>query len=194
VATVSVNVLGTWSLTPDTADFGDVVVDADDDVPAQRVLFQSDVNELLGVHCADAPWLRYQVVQRPVGREIEIHVDKSILPLGWVSTSLVITSSSEVKPTGVVYVKAKGIHQLTAVPGSLALASGESQRVEFRDTAGQLVKVVSATSRLAGLLLEVLPDGTVEVTNGTKGARAETARVEVVDDRGRRGTVLVGLM
>jgi hypothetical protein len=61
-AVIRVNVVGTWSITPDALDFGEVVLDDAEEDPHATVLYESATDNLLDVSTSGAAWTEAQPI------------------------------------------------------------------------------------------------------------------------------------
>ena len=107
------------------------------------------------------------------------------LPPGQNSASLVVRTSSTIKPTGVVFVKARGVHELTMSPRNVFLVGAAAQRIEFFDRSGKRTRIVSVDTNRELLDAQVLEDGAIILCNARDEAPRESVAVRVVDDGGR---------
>jgi hypothetical protein len=185
-AVIRVNVQGTWSLTPDTIDFGDVVLDDGEDGPTGVVVFESDADELKDVSAAGAPWLVVSTAPADAGRvAISLRVAKALLATGQNSASVVVETSCAVKANAAVYVKARAVHELSTAPAQVTLVGAKHQRVECTDRSGRRVRLVSADTGSEAIGVAVLEDGAVDVWNAVGAALPEPVVVRVADEAGR---------
>ncbi len=185
-AVIIVNVRGTWELAPDALDFGDVVLDNGEPGGMRSVFFNSETERLLEVSAPSAPWIEWRTTEnRPGNTEILISVHTGCLPIGQNSASLLVRTSSSVKPTGAVYVKARGVHELSPSPPAVLLLGDKHERVEFSDRTGKRVHIVCVEVSSGSIFALTLEDGAIEIWNSTGKALSERIAVRVVDDRGR---------
>ena len=180
-ARIVVNVYGTWSVAPNVLDFGEVTIDGAADDQARLTVFQSESDELLDVAAPEMPWLQWRTAPRGPGRvDILLGVLRAELPPGQNSASLVVRTSSTIKPTGVVFVKARGVHELTMSPRNVFLVGAAAQRIEFFDRSGKRTRIVSVDTNR-----ELLDAGAIILCNARDEAPRESVAVRVVDDGGR---------
>jgi len=184
-ASVTLNVRGTWSISPDAVDFGDILLDAADSPDAKTVLFESSSDALEAVESAE-PWVACGVDVGDGGlTTVNVRVIREQLPFGQNSASVVVHTSSALKPTGVLYVRARGVHELISSPQHVLLVGDEHQRIDFSDRAGQRVRLVAAESGSDALEVQILDDGAIEVWNTTGRPVPESIAVRVTDVAGR---------
>jgi hypothetical protein len=185
-AVIRVNVVGTWSITPDALDFGEVVLDDGEDDPRATVLYESDTDNLLDISTSGAAWIEVQPNPADQGRiEILVRLVKARLAAGQNSASLVVGTDCALKPSAVVFLKARGVHELAISPTQVLLVGTKPVRVECFDRTGARVRLVSADAASGAIRVDVLPNGAIEILNSTTGPLPEPIAVRVVDDRGR---------
>lgn len=183
---VNVNVHGTWNLTPDAVDFGDVVLEDAEDPAPRGVIFESQPDQLIDVSAPGVSWIDWQTTQmNATTTEVQIFVRAARLQVGQSSASLVFRTSSTIKATGVVFVKAKGVHELTSSPTQVLLVGGRHQRVEFFDRAGDRARIVSVEAGSPQLTTALSDEGTIDIWNPSGQAISEAVPVRVVDERGK---------
>jgi hypothetical protein len=117
--------------------------------------------------------------------EILVRLVKARLAAGQNSASLVVGTDCALKPSAVVFLKARGVHELAISPTQVLLVGTKPVRVECFDRTGARVRLVSADAASGAIRVDVLPNGAIEILNSTTGPLPEPIAVRVVDDRGR---------
>jgi hypothetical protein len=191
-AELFVNVHGTWSLEPDTLDFGEVLLGDPTTGDAEQTLtFVSQVDELVGEPQANAPWLCCFAAHRDANTtEILVRVLKAQLPPGVSTANIVFETTSVVRPDTAVYVRAKGVPALVATPAGVFLVDGEVKRVRFTDRAGRSVRLVRAEPSSDDIRATLVGNSQVEFVKRRKGPGGAVL-VRVEDDKDRFTTVIV---
>ncbi len=190
---VRVQVFPSWSLEPDVLDFGEVVIEPAQQ-PVERVLtFEADPDELMDVNAPSVDWLSVQRTDRAGTTELLVRMLPELLPAGAQSAEATVTTTSVVRPTGSVFLKARGVRELEARPASLFLVDDRVQRVEFFDRSGVRARVVRAEVGGVALRARVLDDGALELSRAVAGRVSEPVVLRVVTDGGKTRTMTVSL-
>lgn len=190
---VKVNVKGTWALTPTALDFGEILLDSDGaQQPVGEVaVFESKTDSLRAVE-VPVPWLEFHLAEDgPDRTRILVRVLPDRLPPGLNTAKVVVKTSSELKPAGVVFVRARGTHELLAIPEHVFLVGQDIVRVEFKGRDGQVARVVRAECDQDSILVRVSQSGKLELSSEPAVDLLYSARVRVVDVDGRKGSFLV---
>jgi hypothetical protein len=192
-ARVEVDVQGTWSIEPDTLDFGNVYLDGESEPDPLLVTFASQSDVFLGVEVPDAPWLDCLVAERGEGvTELLFPMNRRELAPGVSTASVVVKTDNPVKPAGVVYVRARGAYRLVACPSEVFLVGAEPSVVRFTDETGSPVRLASVEVDNDGIWADCLAGtGQLRVTNPSKAKFREAVAVRVVDHRGIQRTIYV---
>ena len=185
-ATIVANVLGTWSVSPATVDFGRIVLDDPAARASEVLVYESVEDELLEVDVGDADWIETRVVPRgDAVTEILLRVRRECLPAGVSSASLIVRTTSPIKPAAVVYVRAKGVCSLVAEPDHVTLVGSEPQIVIVKDESGAPAQLEECTSDDPRVTVEVLGRGRLRVLNPTGAVTHRLVTLSVHDERGR---------
>lgn len=192
VAELFINVYGTWSLTPDSLNLGEVLLGDPGTPDGEAALtFVSDTDKLVGEPQPDACWVECIVAQRDARQtDILVRAFKDDLPPGVSTAHIVFRTTSSVRPDTAVYVRVKGVPALKATPATVFLTGEEVRRVRITDRDGNPVHIVRAESSADGVQATIVGGGAeIEFSRG-RGAPS-AAIVGVSDDLGRSTTVLV---
>ena len=186
VARVTVDVQGTWSLTPEQLDFGEVFLGDETETEPLVATVASDADSIVNIEVPKTPWLEYHVAERLRGEsELLFRVRKEYLPPGVSTVSVTINTDCAIKPAGILYVKAKGVYRLVAHPAEVLLIDSEPRVVRFTDRAG--VPVHLATVEVSNSVIEVdrlSQVGELEFANPKGVKLREPVAVRVADERG----------
>jgi hypothetical protein len=196
VAELFVNVYGTWSLTPDSLDLGEVLLGDPGAPDAEAVLtFVSDTDKLEGEPQPDVSWIKCIVAQRDDRHaDILIRALKDRLPPGVSTAHIVFRMTSSVRPDTAVYVRVKAVPALLATPPTVFLAGDEVRRVRFTDRDGNPVQILRAAPSIDAIDAAISDDGKeVELARKGEGRTPSVATVRVEDARGRIGTIMVSI-
>jgi hypothetical protein len=191
-ARVRALVVGDWQLSADIIDFGDVPVHADKG-PTETVVFSSSQDQLLGPPTSRAPWLKCTTARRSADAtntvDIVLRVEPDSLPPGLSTTGVKVATTNRTVPNAWITVRARGTTPLTPYPPHVLLKPGGAGTVRFVDRDGQLARIASVDAPALGT--RVLSAGTLELSIADATGLDGPARVEVRDELGQIGTVLV---
>lgn len=192
-ASISVDVVGTYRVTPTELDFGDILTE-DGTLPVVRMVsFVSQTERLNSPPVSDSDWLNIRTAQRGESRtDILVSVNRALLPAGHSTATLTIhTTDTRVAPP-VVFVHANGIQQLVPNPRHVFLLGAARQLVRFSDTTGERVRIISVHSTHDCIEVRARLSGEVEISNPSRRLLNDVVVVRVADDKQRRqGKVLV---
>jgi len=130
VAVVELDVVGTWSLSADRLDFGEFYLGTlGTEYLEQSFTFASDTDDLLGQPECDARWVQCFVAPRDDGaKEILVRIRVQKLPPGVSTTEILLRTTSDVRPDGVVYVRVNAIPPLVLKPPNVQQAGEDTVR------------------------------------------------------------------
>jgi len=192
-ASVMLNVVGTWSVQPDTIDFGDVLLDGSEAPEDRLAAYDSPADELLEVSAPGVAWLECYAAPRGEGEaqahEILFRVLKERLPPGSNNATIVVRTSNTIKSTAAIYVKARGTYQLISRPFEIHLVGSTPVTVEFFDRHGQAQRIVVAECANTAVRIQIQPDGSLEICNSSGRALPEVISVRVTSSEGLSRTL-----
>lgn len=193
---VDIFVEASWSLLPAVVDLGDVVFDAGDTAISSFATFSSEADELISIDDPGVPWLTTRVSdgRRTGTREILLTNRKDQLTPGVQSASVLIQTSSLVKPSGAIYVKLRAIHDRTSLPPAPTVIGRTPVRVEFFDRTGARVRIVSAVCDSPHIQVANDDSGAVSFKNPGGAASPEPVQVDIVDSQGRSRRMLIPVL
>jgi len=188
-ATVDVDVMPAYVVTPDAVDFGDV--DMNGAAPAQRLItFEPTEAKFVGVS-ADAPWLAIHKGERVGCTEILLEALPQLVPPGRSSANVIFKTDDDVRPEFAVLVHARGVQDLVPEPLHVFLAGSREERVMVYDRENRPVKLMALESGDPRVHAELLEDGGVAVWRDA--SVDDSTKVTVWDDKGRSGRFLVSV-
>jgi hypothetical protein len=179
--------VGTWALSRDTLDFGDVALDEPDaDDPCESVIFTAAPDQLRAQPAPDAPWMACETAARSDNRtEILITVRRDELAPGLNRGAVLLKTTSPEVPSAAIVVTARGVQRLNSAPAHVFLRGSDSQLVRVLGEDGQPVVVRSATASDGNIEIVIVNPSEIEVRNKSGQALPQLFVVTVVDDRGR---------
>jgi len=188
---INLEVQGTWWITPDIVDFGEIFLDDESQPEPSVVTFASESDAFMDVELTNTPWLECHVAERGAGEiELLFRVVKEHVPPGVSSASVVVNTDNPVKPAGVVYVRAKGSYRLVARPPEVFLVGSEPKVVRFTDEAGAPVDLVLVEVGNEAVRAERLVEpGQLRVANPGAAQLREPVDIRVTDERGLTRTI-----
>lgn len=132
-ATIRVDVRGTWELSANEIEFGNVALDEGELLPVDRAIeFVSDDDALQGEPIVRESWLECLVSERKESpRRILFRLHPDRLTPGRHSTQVVIRTDNPIKPNTSVLVRVAGTQQLTASPQHVFLVADAPSGVTF---------------------------------------------------------------
>lgn len=196
VATVFVEVTGTWAISADSVDFGDVVCGPTADAPTVRsILFTPSGDDLAETPTVDVDWVEVSTAKLDSGAtRIDLRVKRELLRPGIRTGQLILRTSSSIRPDCSIYLRARGKASLLATPNPVFLEPGAKQRVSSRRPDGTPAKIVRATSNDERLAVEIVGGDQIEVSEHAGRIGGSNASVQVEDDTGRAASILVRLL
>jgi hypothetical protein len=189
---MTVTVVPTYTLTKRVMDFGQIPLN-DDAEYSDSVIFEGESLFLVGEPQTNSAWLiaEYVEEERHDGdlrqTAVVVKIDKDRLSPGINVGTLRITTSDDNVSKQVLLVKAVGSQELRAIPSRMVLPVGSQNTVQFFDTEGETVDIVTVDSDDA-VLAKVVEDGLL-LTKQTEIASA--VKISITDSQGRRGSVMV---
>lgn len=182
-AAIHLNVYGTWKVTPEVLDLGELPFEQPPQYVERLVVFESRADELVEVSAPALPWIQCHVAKRAGSRrDILVRILKSELPAGQNSVSVVVRTSNAVKPAGVIFVRARGVHELASVPAPVVIVGAEQRPVEFFDRSGKRARIASLEIEGDGVRGKVLDGGGVVLWREGSQRFPEPVLVRVVDE------------
>lgn len=165
-AGVNLTVKGTWSVTPDRIDFGDIEIGQTPEAPSRLVEFHSTNEQFRGVEVLRTQWLEHHVASRTDGRtELLFRVRPERLPPGVSSATAVIRTTSSVKPEGVIYISVRGVNRLNASVQRVGLLGAEPKVVKFTDAQGKPAALASVDAGQSELSVRIVRPSHIELSN-----------------------------
>ena len=190
-AELTVKVLSGYEITPKEIDFGDVDLNEAGEL-VKIVTFTSAYGRKL----TDAPrlncdWMACSAVARGNGWEIAIRLLRERLPPGCSTATVAVSTDDPSYPEQVVFVSARGIQALNPEPSHVFLSGTSPQRVAVFDQLRQPVNVASCAPGDERIRTEINSDGSIEVSNPLAESLPQVIPIEIRDQRGRTGRLLV---
>lgn len=166
VATLFVEVTGSWAISADSVNFGDVVCGPAADAPTmQSIVFTPSGDDLKESPSADVDWVEVSTTGLESGAtRIDLRVRSELLRPGIRTGQLIVRTSSAIRPECSIYLRARGVASLLAMPTPVFLEPGARQRVSFRRPDGTPAKIFRATSDDERLSVEIVGDDQIAVS------------------------------
>jgi hypothetical protein len=124
-ANVDVDVVPTYSFSPDSVDFGHVDLESPEPGPTALVAFASESFELDGEAVTDCDWFSADVVWQDDGTAaLRLRVLSNRLPSGRSAGIVTIRTTDPLVPRAVLPVRVRGIQALAPVPRRVLLVGG----------------------------------------------------------------------
>jgi len=196
-AELFVNIYGTWSLTPDTLDLGEVLLGDHDAPEAEAALtFVSDTEELVGDPQPDVSWLRCTTAKRDDRQtDILVRAIQDRLPPGVSTAHVTFRTTSTTRPDTSVYVRVKGVPALVATPATVFLEGDEVRRVRVTDRDGEPLRIARAEVSADSVRATIVEGGhEVALSRNAEAQRPRTATVRIEDTTGRTGAIIVSTL
>lgn len=192
-AQLFLEVFGTWTLSTDSVDFGEVLLGSPAiEGPQASFQFVSDTDHLIGEAECRAPWLRLFTAQRdPSTTDILVRVAVNDLAPGINTANVVLRTSSPVRPDTSVYVRVRAVPALVAIPAAAFLVGDEIKRVKVTRREGTAATLARAQPSIDAIRAEVVGGNEVEIQNVSGAVMREAANVRIEDVEGNWTIVLV---
>jgi hypothetical protein len=145
VASLRCTVVATYSVAPESVDFGEVDLDAPADQAAAvaTFVFRSATANIAGPPTANVPWLLPAAAQASEGAETAVFA--RLLPeyLPWGQSTGVITVHTDdpTRPTFSLPVRVRASGAVRPIPAFVVLRPGESAKVRFVDSSGASLEI-----------------------------------------------------
>lgn len=189
VAAAQANVVGTFTLSEESVDFGRV--DAMQEDALRRVLRVITRDITVEDVRTSAASINATVAQGDGSVDILVELQPSAMSAGQFYATLTIATSDPDRSVVNVPVKAFAVLELTPVPSSVYLRLGETRVIKFRDSELTIVPIQEYRGGGKEVLTEVTSEGGLRLTNRQEPGRASTAQIVVKDAAGRGGRVTV---
>lgn len=191
-AHIRVTVAGTWSVSPETIDFGEVDLSATDLQPLEQLLnVPSDTDRLIEASAGATRWLQcIPGPARPTGGSVLVRLLPDKLPQGVNSATLRVQTDCAVKPEVAIFVRAIGTRALTPTVGHVFLLADAWREVVFLDRTGARAALSEAAVTDDAVAAVLTGEGAVRLRR-LSTTPAERITLTVRDREGNTGTVLV---
>ena len=189
-ATIRLGVWGTWELSANEVDFGQIALDEGELLPVnQAIEFISDTDALVGDPIVRVPWLECTLSRNETSpRKILFRLKPDQLTPGRHAASVILQTDCDIKPNSVVTVRAVGTRQLTPSPLHVFLVGEEASVVTFHDVRGQAVKLATVEAPQA-VSARITEDGRLRIQANDAASIEESITIHVVSDSGLHGDV-----
>jgi len=178
-------------ITPEDVDFGNVRI-TDTERIARILQFTSTYGEeIRGAPEANCKWLTCSMAARAGATDIALLLDTEHVPPGVSVGTVIIPTTDSTHPEYAIYVKVRGVQDLYPRPAYVALIGQNPQLVKIQDDSGSEVDLVSATPNDPSIETEILNPGTVRIRSKAKGPLPRDVCLDVIDDRQRKGRLIV---
>lgn len=127
---LTVNVVGSWRVSPDLLDFGQIAIDGTPESCERWLRYSADSDLHLGVRTDYLPpWLSvFRFPSDGFSSDILVRILPDLLPDGQSSADITLETSDPDKPTGVIFARAIGVRKLrpqsprcSSLPGTLSV-------------------------------------------------------------------------
>lgn len=189
-----VSIYGSWSLTPDSLDLGEIILGDPAATDAEAVLtFASETDKIVGVPEVDVPWLTCCMAARDEKTtEILVRASKDKLPPGVSTGHVVLRTSNAIRPDTSVYVRIKLSSAIIATPSTVFLVGEESKIVKFTDREGKPVKIANLEKLNDAILIKRMQDGCgLELSANPRATNEKSSKIVIRDDLSRSATVII---
>ena len=188
-ATIHLRVWGTWELSANEIDFGQIALDEGELLPVnQAIEFISESDALVGDPIVREPWLECTVSKKETSpRKILFRLKPDQLTPGRHAASVILQTDCDIKPNSVVTVRVVGTRQLTPSPLHVFLVGDEASVVTFHDVQGKTVRLATVEAPEA-VSAHITDDGRLRI-QANDASTEESITIHVVSDSGLHGDV-----
>lgn len=189
-ATLTVDVYGTYKISPIALEFGEVSL-ADPGEALATIRFASTKGRRVLEVRANRRWVACTIADRDDAQEILVCLLKEQVPPGWSTATLTLLTDDDKVPTKSVPLTVKGVHELVPTPSHVFLQGSGKKVAKFVTRTREPAQLVSADTNDSRIVATIVGAGTLELRNSSEDVLRNTVTVYVTDADGHRGRVLV---